>query len=485
MPNKYDIHARPEPQKTKAGLNRRTHDIVRETFFAGRDLNESCQEAAMRNVSNYQAASVGASVRRTHTRFVVLGLLAIGTMINYLDRTVLGIAAPTMTHELGIDAAMMGVVFSAFSWTYALAQLPGGVFLDRFGTKITYALALISWSFFTLLQGFSIGLKSLLLFRFGLGVSEAPCFPANSRVVAVWFPQDERARATGIYTVGEYLGLACFAPALFWIMGNHGWRSLFFVVGAVGITFGVVWWLVYREPRDSKSVNQAELDHIAAGGGLEPAGGIKAMAFSWSHVGQLLRRRQIAGACLGQFAGNTTLVFFLTWFPTYLATERHMGWLKVGFFAIMPFLAAAIGVMFGGWISDLLLRRTGSANIARKLPIIAGLLGASTIIGANYASSDTLVIAILSVAFFGQGMVGLGWTVISDIAPKNLMGVTGGIFNFCSNLAGIVTPLIIGVIVSQTGSFFYALAYVGAAALVGALSYLFIVGDVRRVELDT
>jgi ACS family D-galactonate transporter-like MFS transporter len=440
----------------------------------------------MQDVHNPQAAHVSApaAVRtRSRTRFVILALLAVGTMINYLDRTVLGIAAPTMTKELGIDAAVMGIVFSAFSWTYALAQIPGGVFLDRFGSKVTYFLALTFWSLFTLLQGFSVGLKSLLLFRFGLGVSEAPCFPVNSRVVATWFPQQERARATGIYTVGEYLGLACFAPALFWIMGNFGWRALFLVVGVVGIAFGIVWWFFYREPHDSKTVNQAELDYIAAGGGLEPAGGQQTLGFSWSNVGKLLKRRQIAGACLGQFAGNTTLVFFLTWFPTYLATERHMGWLKVGFFAVMPFLAAAVGVMFGGWISDLLLKRTGSANVARKLPIIFGLLGASTIIAANYVSSDALVITILSIAFFGQGMVGLGWTLISDVAPKNLMGLTGGIFNFCANLAGIVTPLVIGLIVAKTGSFFYALSYVGAAALVGALSYIFIVGDVRRVEL--
>ncbi|MEA3125990.1 MAG: transporter, family, D-galactonate transporter [Caballeronia sp.] len=438
----------------------------------------------MQDIHNSPAMHAGVAVRtRSRTRFVILALLAVGTMINYLDRTVLGIAAPTMTKELGIDAAVMGIVFSAFSWTYALAQIPGGVFLDRFGSKVTYFLALTFWSLFTLFQGFAVGLKSLLLFRFGLGISEAPCFPVNSRVVATWFPQHERARATGIYTVGEYLGLACFAPALFWIMGNFGWRALFIVVGVIGITFGIVWWLFYREPHDSKTVNQAELDYIAAGGGLEPPGGQQTLAFSWSNVGQLLKRRQIAGACLGQFAGNTTLVFFLTWFPTYLATERHMGWLKVGFFAVMPFLAAAVGVMFGGWVSDLLLKRTGSANVARKLPIIVGLLGASTIISANFVNSDAMVITILSIAFFGQGMVGLGWTLISDIAPKNLMGLTGGIFNFCANLAGIVTPLVIGVIVAKTGSFFYALAYVGAAALIGALSYVFIVGDVRRVDL--
>lgn len=421
--------------------------------------------------------------RASRTRFVVLALLAIGTMINYLDRTVLGIAAPAMTKELGIGAAVMGVVFSAFSWTYAVAQIPGGVFLDRFGSRLTYFLALTAWSGFTLLQGFAVGLKSLLLFRFGLGLSEAPCFPTNSRVVGTWFPQQERARATAIYTVGEYLGLACFAPGLFWIMGLFGWRAPFVVVGLVGIVFALAWWAIYREPHESKTVNPAELDHIAAGGGLV-ASATENVPFSWANVRRLLGYRQIVGASIGQFAGNTTLVFFLTWFPTYLATERHMGWLKVGFFAIMPFLAAAVGVSFGGWLSDRLLKATGSANIGRKLPIIGGLLLASTIVSANFVDSDAMVIAILSVAFFGQGMVGLGWTLISDIAPKKLMGLTGGLFNFCSNLAGIFTPLVIGFIIAATGSFFYALIYVGAAALLGVVSYVFIIGDLHRIEMN-
>ena len=414
----------------------------------------------------------------------MLALLAIGTMINYLDRTVLGIAAPSIVQEFGLSAAVMGLVFSAFSWTYAAAQIPGGIFLDRFGSRLTYFLSVSVWSLFTLLHGFANGLYSLLTFRFGLGLSEAPCFPTNSRVVATWFPQQERARATGVYTVGEYLGLACFAPLLFWIMGTFGWRAVFIVVGAAGIVFAFVWWILYREPHESSTVNPAELEYIAAGGGLEAPGSRETTAFSWARVRSLLRFRQMWGACLGQFGGNSTLVFFLTWFPTYLATERHMGWIKIGFFAVMPFVAAAVGVMFGGWASDALLKRTGSANIARKLPIIAGLLGASTIITANYVDSDAAVIAILSVAFFAQGMTGLGWALISDIAPKNLMGLTGGIFNFAANLAGIITPLVIGFIVAATGSFFYALAYVGAVALIGALSYIFILGDVKRLEVD-
>ena len=423
------------------------------------------------------------SARPTRTRFVVLALLAVGTMINYLDRTVLGIAAPSLTQELGLSAAVMGLVFSAFSWTYAAAQIPGGIFLDRFGSRLTYFLSVSIWSLFTLLQGLATGLYSLLAFRFGLGVSEAPCFPTNSRVVTTWFPQQERARATGVYTVGEYLGLACFAPLLFWLMGAFSWRAPFIAVGLAGIVFAFVWWAMYREPHESKTVNQAELDYIAAGGGLAPLVERDKSGFSWARVRALLAYRQMWGACLGQFGGNSTLVFFLTWFPTYLATERQMGWIKIGFFAVMPFIAAAVGVMFGGWLSDELLKRTDSANIARKLPIITGLLGASTIILANYVGSDAAVIVILSVAFFAQGMTGLGWTLISDIAPKNLMGLTGGVFNFAANLAGIATPLVIGFIVAATGSFFYALAYVGTVAMIGALSYIFILGDVKRMEV--
>ncbi|QRS60465.1 MFS transporter [Klebsiella oxytoca] len=421
-----------------------------------------------------------ATQKRTKTRIVILMLLSIGTMINYLDRTILGIVAPKLTSEIHIDPAMMGIVFSAFAWTYALAQIPGGMFLDRFGNKLTYALSIFFWSTFTLLQSFSVGLKSLLLLRLGLGISEAPCFPVNSRVVSKWFPQHERARATATYTVGEYIGLAAFSPLLFLILEHHGWRTLFFLTGGLGIAFTFVWWKFYHEPHQSKTANKAELEYI----GVEnTASADENIPFNWPDAKRLLCCRQIIGASLGQFAGNTTLVFFLTWFPTYLANERHLPWLHVGFFASWPFLAAAIGIFFGGWVSDKILKKTCSVNISRKLPIISGLLLSSCIIIANWVESNTAVIIIMSIAFFGQGMVGLGWTLISDIAPKNMGGLTGGIFNFCANMASIIIPLIIGVIISMTGNFFYALIYIGLTALIGVIAYIFIIGDIKRIVL--
>jgi len=408
------------------------------------------------------------SAMRSRTRFRILALISVGTMINYLDRTVLGVAAPSLSSDLHIAPAVMGIVFSAFSWSYAAAQIPGGWVLDRIGTRLTYFLSVTLWSSFTLVQGFAGGIASLLAFRFGLGVAEAPCFPANSRVVAVWFREQERAKATAVYTVGEYLGLACFGPVLFWISRRFGWRSLFWVVGTAGVLFAGVWWVLYREPEATKPAQSTARNN----------------PMSWAQVRQLLGYRQVWGASIGQFGGNSTLVFFLTWFPSYLARERHMDWIRAGFFSILPFLAAACGVMLGGWGSDLLLKRTGSRNLARKLPIISGLFGASTIILANFVESDLLVIAILSFAFFCQGMTGLGWTVISDVAPKEMVGLTGGIFNFAANLAGVITPIVVGAIIGATGSFFYALAYVGGAALLGAFSYIFLLGNIERITLE-
>jgi ACS family D-galactonate transporter-like MFS transporter len=428
------------------------------------------------------ATTAQAALRPTHARITILVLVTIGTMINYLDRTVMSVAAPFLTRDLGLNAALMGIAFSAFSWTYAAAQIPGGVLLDRFGVRLTYFASVTLWSLCTLAQGLATGLASLVGARLALGVAEAPAFPSNSRILSTWFPQQERARATGVYSIGQYFGLAFLSPVLFWISAELGWRALFIIVGLAGVFFGFLWLAMYRDPHASTKANQAELDHIAAGGGLGDQAA--ATRFEWRNIGFLLRQRQILGASIGQFASNSTLVFFLTWFPTYLATERQMAWLKAGFFAILPFIAATIGVVAGGVVSDFLLRKTGSANIARKLPIISGLLLASSIVAANFLDSDVLVIAVMSVAFFGQGMCNLGWTLLTDVAPKRLIGLTGGVFNLCANLAGIVTPLVVGFVVASTGSFAWALGFIAVVALIGACSYIFLLGDVRRVEFE-
>jgi MFS transporter, ACS family, D-galactonate transporter len=428
------------------------------------------------------AGALAASDVRSNIRSRMLAVIVLAVTINYLDRAILSIAAPSIRHEFGINAATMGFVFSAFSWSYLLFQIPGGVALDRFGTRLVYTVALIGWSAFTILQGFTVGVTSFFAARLGLGVFEAPCFPANSNVVGMWFPRHERGKAIGVYTAAEYVGLGFLTPVLFWIMAHHGWRSLFFTTGVIGLGVGVVMWRAYRDPFKSTSVNAAELAYIEAGGGMvqKEAVGTK---FNMANIRALFRHRQMWGLCIGQFSVYSTFVFFLTWFPTYLATQRHMAFIKIGIYASIPFIGGFFGILFAGFLTDWLLARA-SLNVARKTPVIIGLLLAATIISVNYVSNNQLVLAILAVASFGQAMSSSGWACLSEVAPKGLLGLVGGLFSFSANLSGIVVPIAIGFIVQATGSFVGALAFIGIIAAVGAISWIFVIGDIRPLSIE-
>jgi len=411
-------------------------------------------------------------------------MVFVATLINYLNRTVYGIARPLFVKDLHIDPVWVGVIASAFSISYVAAQLPGGAFLDRFGTRFTYGVSLITWSCFTLVQGFILGPYSMLAARLGLGVCEAPCFPANSRVLAHWFPQAERARANSIYSVGMYGGIAFFSVPLFWLTEQYGWRALFIMTGVIGILFGGIWFFFYQEPQESRFANQEELALIVRGGGLRH--GVSQTPFRWRYVAKLLSFRQILCASIAQFGSNAVLTFFLIDFVNYLASQRHMPWLKAGIFVALPYIAAAVGGLVAGQVSDRILKRTGNANLARKLVTATGLILAALVPAAILVpeGQDSLVILIMSVAFFGQGASNQGWTVISDIAPKNLVGVTAGIFNLITNLSGILIPIIIGVILQFTGSYNWALLFIGAMPLIGAFLYIFVMGDIKRLEIS-
>ena len=427
--------------------------------------------------------SSDATAKRTSVRwFPILALVFVATTINYLNRAVFGFAKPVFMSELHMDQALGGYLTSAFSLTYAFAQIPVGALLDKWGTKLTYFVSLITWSCFTVLQGFASSAAMIFGNQMGNGLCEAPCFPANSRILAHWFPQNERARANSIYAVGQYANTAILTVPLFWVEATYGWRALFILTGLIGIVWGFVWYLCYREPQDSKLANQAERDYIIAGGGLKPG---PRMKIRWKHIFQLLSFRQVQCAAIAQFCGNTVLIFFLFDFANYLTNQRHMAFLKNPLIVALPFIGAALGGLVGAQVADAILRRGGSVNLARKLPVVAGLLLASTIALVDLvpAEMNWLVIVIMCVAFFGQGATNLGWTVISDLAPKQLIGMTGGVFNMITNFAGILTPLIVGWVVQETGSFVWPLLYVGALPLLGAFLYVFVMGDVKRLEI--
>lgn len=425
---------------------------------------------------------------RSNIRYLMLAVLFVVTTVTFADRATLSMAAPAMGKDLGLDAVAMGYAFSAFGWSYAALQIPGGWLLDRFGSRLVYGVGLFVRSLFSALQGavgFFAGTAafvSLFSLRFGMGIGEAPAFPANSRITAMWFPTHERGFASAVFNSAQYFALALFCPLLGWILTIFGWQHVFYVMGLAGMLLAFVWWKVIRSPRNHPGVNRAELEYIEAGGGLAGMGTRKT-AIKWSHVRALITNRMMIGVCIGQFCLNTITWFFLTWFPTYLVHTKGLTILKVGMIASIPALAGFAGGLLGGWVSDLMLKRGKSLTAARKTPIILGLILSGSIILANYVSAEWVIIAIMSLAFFSKGFGALGWVVISDASPKEMVGLSGGIFNFAGNLASIITPIVIGYILETTGSFNGALIFVGSMGLLGAMSYLFIVGEIKRLEL--
>ncbi|MBS6255935.1 MFS transporter [Megasphaera massiliensis] len=419
--------------------------------------------------------------KKTKKRWFMLFLLFILTAINYLDRTNMAVAASSMSDELGFSAATMGLLFSAFSWSYGLMQIPGGWVIERFGSHIVYTASLFLWSLFTMFMGLGRSFASLFGIRMAIGAAEAPAFPTNSRVVAAWFPSHERATATSIYTAGEFIGLAFLTPVLFWILETYGWREIFYITGFIGIVASLGWFFLYREPGPDSGANQAELDYIRQGGGLGSTASEK-QKITWSQIAELFKHRQLWGIYLGQFSNASTMFFFLTWFPTYLIMAKNLPLLKAGIYAIIPYVGALIGVLLGGYWSDSMLRRGSSLSKARKLPIICGLLCSMTIMTANYFDSLNAIIIVMALAFFGQGMAAIVWSTVGDVAPAHSVGLAGGVFNFIGNLAGIITPIVIGFIVQATGSFVGAMIFVGCVAAIGVFSFIFIVGDLHRIE---
>ena len=418
----------------------------------------------------------------TRRRWFMLSLLLLATIINYVDRVNISIAAPFMSKDLGLDKVEMGLIFSAFAWTYALALVPAGFIADRFGSRLTYGVSLISWSAVTVAQGLASGFASLFGLRLAVGAMEAPAFPANSRAVTVWFPARERGMASSIYVCGQYLGTALFTGALLWLATTYDWRHVFYSTGAIGIVFGVLWLWLYRDPLSCKKVSKEELAYIENGGGLVKSSQQRTR-FDSRQVAELFRYRQVWAICLGKFASTSALYFFLTWFPTYLIEERQLTLIKVGIFAVMPFIGATVGILLAGIVSDLLIRRGYSLSFARKLPLVVGSMLGMSIVLVNFTDSNVLCIAVLTLAFFAQGIASSSWAAVSEVAPKELIGLTGGITSLAANIGGIVTPIVIGAIVQASGSFAMAFWFIGGVALMGTLSYSLLLGKLYRIEL--
>lgn len=436
---------------------------------------------------NTQAIAHRQTGRRTRSRWLMLSLVMLVTCVNYLDRANLAVAGPAIQKELGLNAAVMGIVFSSFGWAYTACLPFAGALLDRIGPRIVYGIAIAGWSIATGLTGIASTIATLIGARVSVGFFEAPAFPANVRVVTAWHPAKERALAIGMYTAMQYVALGFLTPVLAWVLVKFGWQPIFYVTGAIGVLVAASWYALYRDPQHSNA-SRAELDFIKAGGGLADSTRDvrhdQPTASTWTKVKLLLSHRQVWGMFIGQFSVNTTLFFFLTWFPTYLINGKGMTMLKGGIYAAIPFLVAIFGTLIAGRLSDWMVGAGFTNSKARKVPIVIGFTLSCVILGANYTSSIDAVIAFMAVAFFGQAMAStVTGALLSDIAPNGMVGLLGGMLYFVANVGGTLAPIVVGFIVKSTGGFNLALVYVAAVAALGVAAYLFVLGEVRRIDI--
>ena len=428
------------------------------------------------------AGTVGASRRR----FVIMGLLFVTVVITYLDRSNLSIAAPSIANVFGLHPVQLGMMFSAYGWTYTPLQIPGGWLVDRIHPRLLYPLTIFLWSIATFLLGLSSGLVMLIILRMAVGLFEVPSFLINNRIATTWFGERERASCIAVYTSAEFVGLAFLTPLLAGLKVTFGWPAVFFFTGILGIAWSFMFWRSYRDPREFSGVNDAEIALIRSSGGI-PDLSSRIVSRRMTHDGSLWRdfaivlsRRKLWGIYFGHFAWGTMATFFLTWFPTYLVTYRHLDFIKAGLYASLPFTGAFLGVLCSGALSDWLYRRGFSLGFARKVPIVGGLALSTTIVGANFVDRPMLIILFLSLAFFANGLSSIHWSLVSAMAPERLIGLTSGVFNAVGGIAAIVAPIVIGLLL-RGGNFTHPLFFMAFMAVLGACSYVFVVGRVERV----
>jgi MFS transporter, ACS family, glucarate transporter len=439
-----------------------------------------------------------ASEPMTRTRYGVLAAILLLATVAYADRAILSIAGPGISKEFGLNHVQLGYVLSAFSWAYVVGQIPGGLLLDRLGTKKMYGATLVLWSIATILVGFvgkvttdlSMALGLLFALRFALGLIEAPSFPANGRIAVMWFPKEERGLATSLFASASYFAVAIFSPFAGWLTSKFGWPAPFFALGVIGIGSAFLWQAVMHEPRKHPRMSRGELDHIVAGGAMVDIDSKQELksrpAMSLPVARTLVNNRMLWCAYIGQYCTIALSYFFITWFPIYLVQARGMNVMQAGFATMIPAIAGFLGGIAGGAISDWLIRRGWSVSWARKTPYIVGMAVGSCLVLSAFTESNIVIVMLMTLAFFGKGAAaGAGtWAIVSDTAPREAVGLAGAVFNCIGNIGGIVTPIVFGYIVQATGGYNVGLYFVAAHCIVAALVYLFVMGKIERVKVS-
>ena len=387
-----------------------------------------------------------ASGQPSRGRWYVLLLISVMYLITYLDRVNISTAAPQISKEFGFDNVTMGFIFSAFAWSYALFQVPGGWMSDRFGARTVLGTIVAYWSIMTAATGLAFSATSFIVLRFLFGVGEAGAFPGATRAMQLWYPRSERGFVQGITHSASRAGAAIAPPLVLLIMINLGWRWAFLICGAVGLLWSLWWSLSYRNvPEEHAMVNRAELEAIrgrSPNGEINPPPMEKQTNVPW---GTLVRSGNMWAIMFAYFTYVYCLWIFLSWLPSYLIEVRHFTLIKVGIFASLPLWAGVVGDTVGGLATDWLLKVTGSARIGRRVVAIVGLLGCAACIVPAALTEDAYiaVYGLTASMFFLEFTIGPSWAVPMDTGGK-YSGTVSGMMNMAGNFGGAISPIVFG-----------------------------------------
>ena len=412
-------------------------------------------------------------------RYKMMGVLTTGTMINYIDRVNISVAAPQIMQETGWDEGRFGLVFSAFLVGYALFQYPGGVIADRWSARRLLALAFFGFSFFTALtplgQG---GFVLLLLLRFLVGGFEAVSFPTVASFNSRWIPHQEYSRAQTVTISGAAVGQMVAYPSTAWIIENYSWETVFYFNAALGFAWLTLWlWYSTDTPREHASVSAEELREIEEGqvaGPTEPAS-----VPLWT----ILRTSSVISLCSSYMLFGFVGWIFILWFPSYLVQARGFSTMQMGLVGMIPHGAGFIGQITGGVISDALLRRGYSARTARaRVPGLWLGLSVPFLLAAVLVSSAALSVALFGLFYFTLSLSLSGyWSLPLELNPR-LVGAIFGVMNTSGNMAGIFGPITAGIIVARTGNWDLPFLLAAGLAVLSSLIFIFMVST-KPVEI--
>ena len=413
-------------------------------------------------------------------RWRIAFLLSLGVLVNFFDRINLSVSRDALHESFGLSMVAFGYLSSAFSWTYALMQMPAGVLLDRWGVRRVGRVSALLWSVSSFAAAVAPGLSWFFGARFLLGVSESPTFPANAKALGYWFTRDERGMATSITDAAAKFSTAIGVPFIGLLLLYFGWRWSFAATGFISLLYFVLFYLVYRNPSEDEKLSEQELQFLLRGG-TQPEDQVRAR--SGSSLGYLLTQRKVYGLALGWGAYNYTFFLLLTWLPSYLSVSLHVDLFHSIFYTSVPWLfATATDLLVGGWLVDALIQRGYDAHRVRQSVLVTGMSFGLAIFGAARAHGPVAALVWISLALGGLAAAApVAWTIPSLIAPRESVGTLAGTVNLCGQIAAICAPIVTGYIVSASHSFAAAFVTATLILLMGIAGYIFLLGRIEAI----